>query len=82
MEFNSKQFELNPHTHTYIAEASTLGLPLGEVPSEITIVIGQPSLCAKMDFRFKEAEMDASGEDVAGWRYINNAGTTVLVIND
>ena len=82
MELASKLFSLNRETHTYVAEASTLGLRPGYRPESVTIVIGQPSLCAKLDFRFQRADKDASGEDVTGWRYVNNAGTSVLIIND
>jgi len=82
MELDSKLFSLNRETHTYAAEASTLGIPPGHHPESVTIVIGQPSLCAKLDFRFQATEKDVSGEDIAGWRYVNNAGTSVLIIND
>ena len=82
MNFNPAQFEYNPDTRTYIAEASTLG-------------IGAPHKYISIDgyaFMFTGCDADASGEDIAGWRFkptmnsvqLNSAlaGCGVLIIND
>jgi hypothetical protein len=82
VNFKPAQFEYNPDTRTYIAEASTLG-------------IGSPAQYISIDgyaFMFTHADTDASGEDIAGWRFkptmnsvsLNSAlaGCGVLIIND
>ena len=80
MNFQAKQFDYNPDTKCYVAEASTLR-------------IGQPGTYITIDgFMFTHADMDASGEDTAGWRFKATitsvdrcpalAGCTVLIIND
>ena len=82
MNFKPAQFEYNPDTRTYVAEASTLG-------------IGAPHKYISIDgyaFVFTHTDKDASGEDVYGWNYkptmnsigLNSAlhGHRVLIIND
>lgn len=82
MDFKSEQFDYNPSSKTYVAEASDLQ-------------IGSPGQYISIDgyaFMFTGADKDASGEDTMGWRYkptmnsvsLNSALAycTALIIND
>jgi hypothetical protein len=64
---------------TYTAEISDLGLR--ERPDEFDFVISNGTV---LHFVLAGCDMDASGEDVYGWKY-ESAGTPVLkalIIND
>lgn len=82
MSFQNKQFDYNPDTRCYVAEASTLG-------------VSRPGNYISIDgyaFVFTHADHDAVGEDIAGWRYKPTANSvalnsalaycTALIIND
>lgn len=82
MNFQASQFDYNPSSKTYVAEASDLQ-------------IGSPGQYISIDgyaFMFTGADKDASGEDTMGWRYkptmnsvsLNSAlaGCRLLIIND
>ena len=82
MNFQAAQFDYNPITHTYVAEASTLGI---SAPGNYISINGHV-------FMFTHADKDASGDDTMGWRFnptigavsLNPAlaGHRVLIIND
>jgi hypothetical protein len=82
MNFKASQFDYNPASKTYVAEASDLRV--GITMPYITL-----DGCA---FMLTHTDMDASGEDVYGWRYTVTidavqfnpalAGCKVLLIND
>lgn len=84
MRFNSNQFQWQPETKSYVAEASELGLPVG-VLDPVLVIDGN-------EFQYYGTDHDASGEDVAGWRFKPTMGTVqknpamaytkVLIIND
>jgi len=82
MNFYSSQFQYQPDTKSYVAEASDLA-------------IGTPGQYITLDgysFMFVGVDKDASGEDTYGWNYkptmnsieLNPAmqGHKVLIIND
>ena len=82
MNFRSQQFEYNPATKTYVADASDLQIG---TPGEYISIDGYA-------FVFTYSDMDSSGEDTYGWRYkptgnsisLNSALAycTALIIND
>jgi hypothetical protein len=85
MRFKSEQFQYQEQSKTYVAEASELGLAPGTHAGSVVSING-------FDFHHYGTDMDASDEDVMGWRYKAStatvqkspvfAGTTVLIIND
>jgi len=84
MNFQASQFTYNPSARAYIAEASSLGLPVGVLPRVFTV--------DDNEFVYAHADLDASHEDVAGWNFKPTmatvqrnpkmAGIKVLIIND
>jgi hypothetical protein len=84
MRFQATQFHYDPVTKVYAAEASELGIAPGAMDSRV-------SLDGTL-FHYYGTDHDASGEDIAGWRFkitmsavqLNPAlaGTMVLIIND
>ena len=84
MNFRANQFTYLPETKTYVAEASELGIPPGVMRQQVQL--------DGYDFMYVNTDMDASGEDIVGWRFKptmatvqrnpSMAGTGVLIIND
>ena len=84
MNFRANQFTYVAHSKTYIAEASDLGLGPGSLDSQLML--------EGYSFMYYKTDMDASGEDIVGWRYRptmgtvqrnpSMAGTTVVIAND
>jgi hypothetical protein len=85
MHFKSEQFHWQEMSKTYVAEASELGLAPGTHAGTTVSING-------MDFYYTSTDYDASGEDIAGWRYKPTMATLqkspvfvnvrVLIIND
>lgn len=84
MHFTTEQFMLQPENKSYVAEASELGLAPGSMAPYLFL---NGNL-----FQYYGTDRDASGEDIAGWRFKPTmrtlqksptfAGWTVLIIND
>lgn len=84
MHFTTEQFQLQEMNKCYVAEASELGLAPGAMSPDLYLNDNR--------FQYYGTDMDASGEDVAGWRFKPSMGTlkmsptfagwTVLIIND
>jgi len=97
MFYKASQFDYNPIDKSSVQELSTLGVPpgksvMGQMPSGLTGVVLLFSGDIPVEYVFTEADYDASGEDIAGWRF-NIAkhsalqhptlrGARVLIIND
>ena len=76
--FETNAFTYRPATRTFVAEASSLSVPVGKFPSQFRIVT--PATGNGRDFRFSHADTD--GEDTSGWRYESPDGLKTLIIND
>ena len=84
MRFETHQFQLQEMNKLYVAEASELGIPPG--------MMSQHVILGGMDFMYYSTDLDASGEDITGWRFKPTmstvqksptfAGWQVLIIND
>lgn len=84
MHFTTEQFQLQPENKCYVAEASELGFAPGSMAAHLYL---NDNL-----FQCYGTDMDASGEDVMGWRFKPSMGTLkmspafngwqVLIIND
>lgn len=84
MHFRTEQFQLQTENKSYVAEASELGLGPGTMAPHLYL---NGNL-----FQYHSTDYDASGEDIAGWRFKPAmqtvqkspvfAGWTVLIIND
>jgi hypothetical protein len=79
MILNAAQFILGDKTKTLIAEISSLGI---KGPTQTFSLQGWPRQGVETVFRCYKTEMDASNEDVAGWRYRDGQGQELLIIND
>jgi predicted amidohydrolase len=85
MRFKTEQFMRQPENKCFVVEASELGLAPGTHVGHTVSLDGN-------DFHYYSAVMDASGEDVMGWRFKPTVGTLqkskafagwqVLIIND
>jgi hypothetical protein len=60
-----------------VGEASTMGIPPGEVPDWIAVLDDQNE-----GFLFGFPVVDIHNEEVTGWNYHTNNGLQMLVIND
>ncbi len=97
--FSSAHFTCSPNddgTVVLVAEASTLGYHgprrIYDDACDAGIAVRSERTGALVRYYLKEEEMDRSGEDVAGWRFLPisedvrrtpSAGhTSVLIIND
>jgi hypothetical protein len=81
-EYRADQFTLTSEGW-YVAEASDLGICAVEFPPDEVVV--RAASGAEHHFTYSHVEMDASGEDVAGWRYRSEARNIIaglLIIND
>ena len=76
--FETNAFTYRPATRTFVAEASSLSVPVGKLQGKFRIV--NPKTGNGRDFRFSHA--DADGEDTYGWRYESPDGLNTLIIND
>lgn len=84
MRFKSQQFQWQAASKTYVAEASELGIAVGQLDPVVNIDGNH--------FVYSGTDRDASGEDIAGWRFkptqaslFKNPsleGASVLIIND
>lgn len=88
MVFSANMFDFNPETKEYCEEISMLARKRAEgmrlAPCHFTMS-DCPLPGQHRSFRIKQ--IDKSGEDIAGWRYVeeegpNHSGLKVLIIND
>jgi hypothetical protein len=77
MQINVHLLMYSPEDRTLVGEASDLGLQ--QWPREITV--GGDAGDTKT-FTLWKADLDASGEQIAGYRYRSLDGQVLLIIND
>ena len=86
MRFKRELFNFNPDTRCYTAEISTLeanGCAVSRNMKEDVVLYNlHPAVNETLTFHYYDRDTDASYEDVYGWRYKNNTGLELLLIND
>jgi hypothetical protein len=82
--YRKNDFDLDPRTNTYVAEASRLGLRPGQRPHSVELDLSTPAVAGdQLMYDFFATDRDATGEDVYGWRYRGPAGSPgLLIVND
>lgn len=75
------QLHWQEKNRTFVAEASELDHFSGYKTTTI-ILINTATSKAEV-FKFRKRDLDASGKETYGWRYLNEEGTLeILIIND